>query len=83
MHSASAAFNGRALAALYALMPFINYLGLPALVFPLGSDRQGRPVSVQAVGRPGAEITLLAFAYRVERERFGNEGVPVAAADPS
>ncbi|MBF6989073.1 amidase [Cupriavidus sp. IK-TO18] len=79
VHSGSAAFDGRALTALYALMPFINYLGLPALVFPLGSDQQGRPVSVQAVGRPGAEITLLAFAYRVERERFGNEGVPVAA----
>ncbi|WPC06239.1 amidase [Pseudomonas benzenivorans] len=74
VHSLSPRFNGRALASLYRLMPFVNYLGLPSIVFPVGTDVHGRPVSVQAIGRPFSETSLLSFAYRVERELFGANG---------
>ncbi|UTW06084.1 amidase [Pseudomonas benzenivorans] len=74
VHTQSPRFNGRALASLYRLMPFVNYLGFPSIVFPVGTDAFGRPVSVQAIGRPFSETSLLAFAYRVERDLFGANG---------
>ena len=74
VHTQSPRFNGRVLASLYRLMPFVNYLGFPSIVFPVGTDALGRPVSVQAIGRPFSETTLLSFAYRVERDLFGAEG---------
>ncbi|WP_455281230.1 amidase [Cupriavidus necator] len=76
----SAGFNGKALAAMYRLMSFVNYLGFPAVVFPVGHDARGRPVSVQAIGRPHAEGTLLSFAYRVERDLFGTNGFTLTQA---
>ncbi|HVR49055.1 MAG TPA: amidase [Pseudorhodoferax sp.] len=60
----SARFDARALAALHRYQAFVNYLDLPAIVFPVGKDPQGRPVSVQALARPGAETALLAFAHQ-------------------
>ncbi|WP_377810434.1 amidase [Azospirillum sp. A29] len=45
--------------------PF-SLLGLPALALPAGHDRNGMPVGVQIVGRPGADDLVLAIA-----ERFG------------
>ncbi|WP_042698334.1 amidase [Azospirillum sp. B506] len=45
--------------------PF-SLLGLPALALPAGRDRNGMPVGIQIVGRPGADDLLLAIA-----ERFG------------
>lgn len=78
VHTKSPSFNGRALASLYSMMPFVNYLGFPSIVFPVGIDALGRPVSVQAIGRPFSETRLLSFAYRVERDLFGAYGfVPV------
>lgn len=49
--------------------PF-SLLGLPALALPAGRDRNGMPVGVQIVGRPGADDLVLAIA-----ERFG--GMPL------
>lgn len=60
----SPAFDPRALAALHRHHAYINYLGLPALVLPAGIDAQGRPVCVQAIGAPGSEPLLLAFAHQ-------------------
>jgi aspartyl-tRNA(Asn)/glutamyl-tRNA(Gln) amidotransferase subunit A len=68
-------FHARSLLALHRWMPFVNYLGFPAIVFPVGRDARGRPLSVQAIARPYAETALLSFAYRVEREFYGREGV--------
>jgi amidase len=41
-----------------------NLAGLPAVVVPVRVS--GRPVAVQLVGRPGAELDLLAVAARVQ-----------------
>jgi aspartyl-tRNA(Asn)/glutamyl-tRNA(Gln) amidotransferase subunit A len=67
-------FDARELVALYRWMPFVNYLGLPAVVLPVANDNQGRPISVQIIGRPFDDASLLSFAYRVERERAGEAG---------
>ncbi|MBK1836260.1 amidase [Azospirillum sp. YIM B02556] len=52
--------------------PF-SLLGLPALALPAGYDRNGIPVGVQIVGRPGADDLVLSIA-----ERFG--GLPAGSA---
>ncbi|MBO1012519.1 amidase [Achromobacter sp. SD115] len=62
--TSSPAFDPRALAALHRHHAYLNYLGLPALVLPVGIDALGRPVCVQAVGAPGSEALLLAFAHQ-------------------
>jgi aspartyl-tRNA(Asn)/glutamyl-tRNA(Gln) amidotransferase subunit A len=50
----------------------INYLGLCALAVPCGLDSNGLPVSVQIVGSPGSEATLINIgtAYEQARGRF-------------
>jgi Asp-tRNA(Asn)/Glu-tRNA(Gln) amidotransferase A subunit family amidase len=63
----SAEFEPRRLLDLFSWMSFVNYLGLPAIVFPIGLDGRGRPISVQAIARPGQEARLLAFAHHVEQ----------------
>lgn len=63
----SPGFDARVLTRLFRHHAFVNYLGLPAIVFPIGVDGRGRPVSVQAIARPHAEETLLAFAHQFAR----------------
>jgi Asp-tRNA(Asn)/Glu-tRNA(Gln) amidotransferase A subunit family amidase len=58
------------LLALYRFMGFVNYLGLPAIVFPIAADARGMPISVQLVARPFHEHVLLAFADAVQQQRF-------------
>ncbi|EWM48456.1 amidase family protein [Bordetella holmesii 41130] len=60
--TSSPQFEARRLLDMFRWFAFVNYLGLPALVFPVGRDGRGRPVCVQAIGRPGAEAQLLALA---------------------
>lgn len=55
-------FDARQLLALHQFMGFINYLGLPALHLPIARDAKGRPIGLQLVGRPFAELQLLALA---------------------
>ena len=50
----------RLLSDLTRLTRWVNYLGVPALAIPCGFDSRGLPVSLQLVGRPFAEATLLA-----------------------
>jgi len=45
--------------------PF-NASGLPALSIPCGTDSKGLPVSLQLVGRPGADATVLAVGKWAE-----------------
>lgn len=58
-------FDKIKLKGLYELMGFINYLGLPAISLPIGQDAYGRPLSIQAIGKPHSEHTLIAFAERI------------------
>jgi len=46
-----------------------NHLGNPAMAVPFGFDAEGMPLSVQIVGRPGDEATLLSLAAQLEAER--------------
>ncbi|MCU0868551.1 MAG: amidase, partial [Burkholderiales bacterium] len=43
-----------------------NLTGLPALSLPCGFDAEGLPVSLQLVGRPGADLAVLAAGLRIE-----------------
>lgn len=55
-----------------ALVPYFetwNLTGQPAAVVPWGFDGDGLPVSVQLVGRPYAEATLLALSAQIEAAR--------------
>ena len=53
--------------------PF-NYLGLPALSVPAGCTANGLPASVQLVGRPFDEATLLRAADAIcDRSRTGSQ----------
>jgi amidase len=46
-----------------------NHLGNPAMAVPAGFAEDGMPLSVQIVGRPGEEATLLSLAAQIEAER--------------
>lgn len=45
---------------------YVNVAGLPAITMPVGSGEL--PFGVQAIGRPGGELTLLRFAQQLEAE---------------
>jgi amidase len=49
--------------------PTWNYLGNPAAAVPAGFTADGLPLSVQLVGRPDDEETLLSLAAQIESER--------------
>jgi amidase len=55
-----------------------NYLGNPAAAVPAGFTDDGMPLSVQLVGRPNDEATLLSLAAQLEAERpWGDRRPPV------
>jgi aspartyl-tRNA(Asn)/glutamyl-tRNA(Gln) amidotransferase subunit A len=49
-----------------ALMNAFNALGWPAVTVPCGLDAAGLPLSIQLVGRPWDEATVLRAAQAVE-----------------
>jgi amidase len=53
-----------------------NHLGNPAIALPAGFGADGLPLSVQLIGRPGDEATLLSLAAQIEAERFWAERLP-------
>ena len=60
------------LALVAARVPFqavFNATGQPAAVVPWGLDRKGLPLSIQLVGRPFDEATLLSLAAEIEADR--------------
>ncbi len=62
--------------------PVWNLLGYPAMSVPMGTRRDGLPLAVQMIGRPGGEARLLAVAAELERElpwqRHARSSAPVA-----
>ena len=48
--------------------PPFNASGLPAIAIPVGFDDQGLPLSVQIIGKPAADATVLALAYQLEQQ---------------
>jgi len=46
-----------------------NHLGNPAMAVPAGFSADGMPLSIQVIGRPGEEATLLSLAAQLEAER--------------
>jgi amidase len=46
-----------------------NHLGNPAMAVPFGFSDEGMPLSIQVIGRPGDEATLLSLAAQIEAER--------------
>ena len=72
--------NWPALQALFLRMPFaytgiFNTLEFPATQVPLGLDREGLPLGVQVISRPGNDHVTIAVAEELERS-FGG-WVPV------
>ena len=45
----------------------VNFLGLPAIVVPVGFDKNGLPVSMQFVGKPYSEALLIKLARHCEQ----------------
>ncbi|HEX4108161.1 MAG TPA: amidase [Solirubrobacteraceae bacterium] len=59
--------------------PAWNMTGQPACAVPAGFSAAGLPLSIQLVGRPSAEATLLALAAELERERPWAQARPTEA----
>jgi amidase len=62
----------RTLAGMVRVYPFTapwNAIGQPAAALPAGSTLDGMPLSVQLVGRPNDEPTLISLAAELEAER--------------
>jgi aspartyl-tRNA(Asn)/glutamyl-tRNA(Gln) amidotransferase subunit A len=66
----------RLLADLTRLTRWVNYLGAPALALPCGFDSRGLPLSLQLVGRPFSEATLLAAGRAYQRATDWHRRVP-------
>ncbi|BAO89988.1 amidase family protein [Caballeronia cordobensis] len=81
VHTDGPRFSVHALLALHRHTAWVNYVGLPAIVFPIGADRRGRPVSAQLIGRPYRELQLLALLGRLEAAGIASSAVwPARAA---
>ncbi|GAX38760.1 amidase [Nodularia sp. NIES-3585] len=46
--------------------PAANATGQPAIALPVGFDSHGLPISVQLIGKPAAEATLISLAAQLE-----------------
>jgi amidase len=53
-----------------------NHLGNPAMSVPFGFGADGMPLSIQVIGRPGSEATLLSLAAQIEAERPWTDARP-------
>lgn len=68
--------SARLLPEITRLTRWVNYLGLPALVLPCGFDSRGLPISMQIVGRPFAEATVLAAGHAYQGRTDWHQRVP-------
>lgn len=62
VHTESREFDARSLLELFSWMSFVNYLGLPSVVLPIGMDAFSRPICAQVLAKPGCDFRLLVFA---------------------
>lgn len=76
----AAGFEAQKLLGLHRYMGFVNYLGLPALVAPVATDRRGLPVSVQVLAKPDQDLNLLDWAHHQWSKVLGWPGASVPAA---
>ncbi|WP_341525033.1 amidase [Nostoc sp. UHCC 0302] len=59
--------------------PAANATGQPAIALPVGFDSNGLPISVQLVGKPAAEATLISLAAQIEAAKPWIQHRPVFA----
>ena len=68
--------------AVHAVDAVFNVTGQPAIALPAGFGADGLPLSVQLVGRPGAEDVLYSLAGQIEAARpWGTSTVLPSAAE--
>jgi amidase len=76
--------NGVSRFTLSPLLSAWNVTGQPAAAVPAGFSSDGLPLSVQLVGRPGDEATLLSLAAQIETERpWADRRPPITSQPPS
>ncbi len=76
----STEFKAHTLYAMSRFTRFVTYLGLPALSVPAGFDSHGMPVGLQVVGRPGADLIVVAVGMMLQAETDWHSRVPTAIA---
>jgi aspartyl-tRNA(Asn)/glutamyl-tRNA(Gln) amidotransferase subunit A len=77
----SASFDAKTLYQLSRWTRFVNVLGLPALAVPVGFDDRAMPVAMQIIGRPHADLALIALAIRLQSRTRWHGLVPRGIAD--
>ncbi|MEM8794733.1 MAG: amidase [Pseudomonadota bacterium] len=76
-------FRPRTLYELSAFTRFVNYLGLPAVAFPIGFDNNRMPLAAQLVGRLGSDMQLLSLVEQFQSASDWHGRLPAGISDKS